>query len=312
MKIHTLHVKNGHCTIIEHEKRKTLIDIHKLSESEILEETESLTEKYSKESAGGYVYTATDPISYWIDKIGGVAFRTIITHPDQDHIRGFKEFFDSVGMKVLWMPTKHRDTIPNSDDGKLINSIIDGKVSEATFIEPKRGSDNQFYGVKESDWDQIRILHPASSYGSESSNEGSYLLKICYGTSSVIIGGDTEKETFEWLYEKYPDELKCTVLIASHHGRQSGWPGKEIIQHMNPLMVVIPKGKILPKDSAIENYRRALGNERFLTTSYAGNIRITLTKYDDISLFECERTYVNEQLKETLKVARGLRKNMNN
>lgn len=310
MKIHTLHVKNGHCTIIEHVKRKTLIDMHKLSESDRVEETEESGALYESASAGGYVFKATNPIEYWRSKIGGSAFRAIITHPDQDHIRGFKEFYDSVGTTNVWMPTKHRDTMPDSDDGKLLGEIIDGKVQGVTFIEPKRGADNEFFGVKETDWDQIQVLHPASSYESESSNQGSYLIKINYGASSVIVGGDAEEETFKWLFEKYPEELKCTVFIASHHGRQSGWPGKEIIQHMNPLMVVIPKGKILPKDSALGNYRLALGNERFITTSYAGNVRITLNKYkDDIAEFECERAFVNNQLADILKTARELRKN---
>jgi beta-lactamase superfamily II metal-dependent hydrolase len=311
MLIHILHVKNGQCVIIEHEKRTTMIDIHKLSESDRNEEILEAASMFQKETAGGYVYKATNPIDYWKSRIGGSAFRIIITHPDHDHVRGFKEFYENISTTNLWMPTSHIDTIPNTDDGDLIKNIVNGNVDGVTFIEPKRGSNNMYFGTGESDWDQIQILHPASSYVAESSNQGSYLIKINYGESSIIIGGDTEKETFEWLYEKYPEELKCTVFIASHHGRQSGWPGKELIQHMNPLMVVIPKGKILPKDSALGNYRNALGSERFITTSYAGNVRIKLNKYDEVDLFECERTHVNDQLPSMVAKARVLRKNGN-
>ncbi|MBY0148847.1 hypothetical protein [Neobacillus niacini] len=309
MLIHTLHVKNGQCVMVEHEKRTTMIDIHKLSESDRAEEILIESDRFVKETAGGYVYTATNPINYWNSRIGGSAFRTIITHPDHDHVRGFKEFYENVGTTNLWMPTSHIATLPNTDDGDLIKRIVGGKVSGVTFVEPKRGSNNMYFGTEEYDWDQIQILHPAASYAAESSNQGSYLIKISYGKSSVIIGGDTEKETFEWLYEKYPDELKCTIFIASHHGRQSGWPGKKVLQHMNPLMVVIPKGKILPKDSALGNYREALGSERFITTSYAGNVRIKLSRNDEVALFECERDYVNKQLPSMLAKARELRQN---
>lgn len=309
MLIHTLHVKNGQCVIIEHDKRTTMIDIHKLSESERNEEILESAYIFQKETAGGYVYAATNPIDYWKSRIVGPAFRTIITHPDQDHVRGFREFYEKVGTTNLWMTTSHIDTLPATDDGEFIKRIVNGKLNGVTFIEPKRSSNNLYFGTKETDWDQIQILHPASSYVAESTNQGSYLIKINYGASSVIIGGDTEKETFEWLYKEHPDELKCTIFIASHHGRQSGWPGKEIIQHMNPLMVVIPKGKILPKDSALGNYRNALGSERFITTSYAGNVRIKLSKNDDVELFECERYYVNSQIPSILAKARNLRIN---
>jgi competence protein ComEC len=308
MLIHTLHVKNGQCIIIEHEDRTTMIDINKLSESDRTAEISEAVIEYQNETAGGYVYKATNPIEYWNLFIGNSAFRTIITHPDQDHVRGFREFYEKVGTINLWMPTSHMDTLPKGGDGDLIKNIINGIVDGVTFIEPKRGSNSKYFGTTEYGWDQIQILHPTDSYEAESTNQGSYLIKINFGSSSVIIGGDTEKETFEWLYEKYPDELKCTIFIASHHGRQSGWPGKKIIQHMNPLMVVIPKGKILPKDSAIGNYRNTLGSERFITTSYAGNVRIKLNTNDEVDLFECERDYVNNQLKNMLTKARELRR----
>ncbi|KUO95852.1 hypothetical protein ATW55_14890 [Ferroacidibacillus organovorans] len=308
MILHVLHVKNGHCTIVDHGSRKTLIDIHKLAESEMAEEQGGLFEKVVKSSPGGYVHKASDPVAYWEKFFGTtLAFRTIITHPDKDHIKGFNELCDTIGTVNLWMPTRHIDTIPDSDDGNRIRAIVDGKEEGVTFIEPKRGSDNRYFGTGDSDWDQIEILHPANSHQSESSNQGSYLIKIHYGVSSVIIGGDAEQETFKWLLDKYPDDLKCTVFVASHHGRQSGWPGKDVMEQMNPLMVLIPKGKIESKDSALGNYQRVIGAERYLTTSYAGNIRVTLNKQDDINLFECERSTVNKELNEMLKKARKLR-----
>lgn len=307
MKLHLLHVKNGFTAIIEHVKRKTLIDINKLSESDRQEEG-ALLESFEKSSAAGYVHKATNPISYWQNKFGtDSAFRTIITHPDKDHIRGFNEFVDTVGTTNLWMPTKHINTIPEDVDGDRIKMIVEGKESGVTFIEPTRGSDTSFFGTGDADWDQIEILHPTDTYQSETTNQGSYLIKINHGKSSILVGGDTEQETFKWLLEYHPDELKCTVFIASHHGRQSGWPGKDVMEHMNPLMVLIPKGKIASKDSAINNYARVLGNDRYLTTSYAGNIRITVNKDDDISILECERDYVNKNLSDMLESARILR-----
>ncbi|WP_129583690.1 hypothetical protein [Alicyclobacillus tolerans] len=308
MKIHVLHVKNGQCVIVDHGSRKSLVDIHKLSESERAEEQEVSEEKFSKSSAGGYVYRATNPISYWTDVIGNKsAFRTIITHPDKDHITGIDEFLDSIGTINMWMPTQHIDTIPDNDDGNRIKKIVNGEETGVKFIEPKRDSDSEFFGTGNADWDQIQILHPTSFHESESANQGSYLIKIHHGKSSVIIGGDTGKETFEWLLDKHPDDLKCTVFVASHHGRQTGWPGQDVMEHMNPLMVLIPKGKIPSKDSALGNYARVLGADRYLTTSYAGNIRVELNKKDDISSFECEREFVNKQLSDVLEKARRLR-----
>lgn len=95
-----------------------------------------------------------------------------------------------MGIQVLWISTRHIDTITDSEDGKRIKAIVSGRESNSKFIEPMRGSDNRYFGLGRAEWDQIEVLHPASSHKSDSSNQGSYLLKILYGKSSLIIGGD--------------------------------------------------------------------------------------------------------------------------
>ena len=261
-------------------------------------------------SEGGHAGKPTSPVEYWKQYFGReLSFRAIITHPDRDHFKGIKEFYDRIGIQNLWIPTDHKDKLSNdNEDEKFINDVISGRIN-VKFVEPKRGDDREFYGVSNPDWDNIQILHPAKAYEAETCNRGSYLLKIHNGKSSVIIGGDSEPETYEWLLDKYSDELSCTVFVASHHGRQSGWPGKDVMEAMNPLMVVISKGYIDDKDSAVDNYKRVLGNDRVLTTSYTSNLRVQLSQfYDDIDTIECDREYVNELLPERLQNARELRR----
>ena len=96
---------------------------------------------------------------------------------------------------------------------------------------------------------------------------------------SVILGGDAEEEVWENLVETYGDDLKCDVLKASHHGRDSGYHLRAV-QTMNPKHVIVSVGKKPGTDASGKYYRQ---ESEVLSTRWRGNISLTIDALGEMS-----------------------------
>lgn len=69
---------------------------------------------------------------------------------------------------------------------------------------------------------EIKVYNPPEGYdyvgGTDGQNNGSLLLKVIYGDSSFLFGGDLYAEQEEVILAKYADELKVDVAKMNHHG----------------------------------------------------------------------------------------------
>ncbi|MDD2865162.1 MAG: DNA internalization-related competence protein ComEC/Rec2 [Methylococcales bacterium] len=90
-------------------------------------------------------------------------------------------------------------------------------------------------------WDgvQFSILSPAKTF--EKDNDNSCVLRIETGKNAILLTGDIESVTENWLVENMPEKLPANVLVAPHHGSKTS-SSLPFLQAVKPKIVLIPAG----------------------------------------------------------------------
>lgn len=243
--IHYLNVKEGDCSVIEHNSgHVTVIDVCNAKPPE--PGTEALGAALSKFERGisgnsQQKKYPVNPITYFHDHGIKSIFRYIQTHPDMDHMDGIKVLFAEFGPLNFW-DTDNRKEIPTAswegspykeEDWKFYKHLRDTNPK----TDPKRlallsGTRGQYYNVGADGspgGDGLHILAPtqelvdAANEADDDYNQCSYVLLYRTGTHRIVFGGDSHDDTWEHILSNYKDDVTdVDLLIAPHHGRKSG------------------------------------------------------------------------------------------
>lgn len=243
--IHFLNVKEGDCSVIEHNSGHiTVIDVCNAKTRELL--TEAVLARLATAERGitGNFQQKKYPvnsISYMRDRGMSGIFRYVQTHPDMDHMDGIKALCDSFNPLNFWdtdntkeMPSSSWEGSPYSEeDWEFYKRLRDAKPQH----DPKRlallsGSRGQFYNVGadgSAGGDGLHVLGPtqdlvdAANEADDEYNGCSYVLLYRTGQNRVVFGGDSHDETWEHILATHRDDVAdIDLLIAPHHGRKSG------------------------------------------------------------------------------------------
>ena len=308
MKIHFLNVGHGDCTIIEHSTgHLTMIDINNgedldaTSASEIAEETESQydnlmlsfaealgTKRASILATAGYDIPLVNPIQFLRDHYPNrPIFRYIQSHPDLDHMRGLTALRDAgISIWNVWDTQHEKKPDFQSDSDKSDWSVYEAlqkgtwNGSDPTVLRLNRGSSGQYHnqdGTGNDGGDGIHLLAPTPELTREANESGnpnnlSYVLWLQYQGIKVVLGGDAEEAVWQSVFEKYGANLKCHVLKASHHGRDTGYH-QEAVKAMSPDYTIVSVGK-KPSTDASNKYRQY--SENVWSTRWRGTITLTI------------------------------------
>ena len=319
LRIHFLNVGHGDCTVIQHPSgRVTVVDINngETMDEDSCEEIldcqnplrhypplypmvfnpfpaplagmsvfESQKEQLKK---AGYSRDLTNPIQFLKERIRiRSIFRYIQTHPDLDHMRGLSVLVKEFSIENFWdtVHTKTEQDVQQFDmpDWNAYIGLRNGKET-MNHVKPRKlelyqDSRNQYWVD-----DGIEILSPSFGisflYHKHSKrNNLSYVLRVSHNGINVILGGDAEKEAWEDIVGNHKKSLKCDVLKASHHGRNSGYH-LEAVQAMSPKYVIVSVGKKPDQDAS--NRYRCQGAE-VLSTRWHGNISLTIDSQGEMS-----------------------------
>jgi beta-lactamase superfamily II metal-dependent hydrolase len=306
LRLHFLNVGHGDCTLVELPSgRLMMIDI---SNSKSLPETdidalaahEGLSTydfRYRSLYQGMrswesyYESLLVDPVDYYNDHFDGQSiFRYIQSHPDMDHMTGLHRFFwqEKIPLGCFWDMNHH----------KKIEDFTSPRFSEVDWraYEVMRGGEGpdgsdlvvirnlrRYTGQYWTD-DNIEVLSPTTELiticdKNDNYNDCSYVFKVNYGGRSVILPGDAEAAAWSSMLDDLgPYALKCDVLKAAHHGRESGYH-EEAVNAMSPDVVICSVGK-KPETDASDEYA-SHGAEVF-STRYHGTITVTIWDDGDI------------------------------
>ncbi|AJC91920.1 putative hydrolase (metallo-beta-lactamase superfamily) [Campylobacter subantarcticus LMG 24377] len=271
--IHFLNVKDGDCTIIQHEtERVSVIDICNGNEKQ----------KYNFCSEANFNMreNSINPITYLENLNIKNIFRFILTHPDMDHLDGLENLFTKFTVVNFW------DTGHKKDMREFKNS----KYKETDweyYLKVRKSCENpkvlQYYLGCEYDYfmkDGLEIISPNKILEKEilnsknpNWNEISYVILHTIYDRKILYCGDSEDLAWKYilnnkeLHKKIKD---IDILIAPHHGRKTGGDKENIfLNELNPKLVLFGN----TSDSKHKNYQ-AFNNRKIpiLTNNEAGNI----------------------------------------
>ena len=246
--IHFLNVKEGDCSVIQHNSgRVSVIDV---CNAEPVDSSESkyqmLTLELRMEGLRGVLGNfnqkkhPVNPVEY-LKKFGiSSVFRFILTHPDMDHMDGIKAFFEEFSPGNFWDTANEKEMESSSWSGSPYNqadwNFYKNLRDSNPQSDPKRltklsGDIGQYWNRDEdghSRGDGYTILAPTQKLVDEANKKGdyndcSYVLLYRTGSKRIIFGGDSHDATWEHILENWEADVRdIDLLIAPHHGRDSG------------------------------------------------------------------------------------------
>ncbi|MDE2717745.1 MAG: hypothetical protein OXI33_12150 [Chloroflexota bacterium] len=243
--IHFLNVKEGDCSIIEHNSgHTTVIDVCNAKPAE--PPHEALMEMMAKSERGisgnfQQKKYPVNPINYVNDHGISSIFRYVQTHPDMDHMDGIEALFAEFSPTNFWDTDNTKEMQVASWEGSpyratdwsFYKHLRDTDPGE----EPKRltlysGARGHYYNQAldgTGGGDGLHVLAPtkelvdAANEADDDYNHCSYVILYCTGDSRIVFGGDSHDATWEHILEHHKaDVTDIDLLIAPHHGRKSG------------------------------------------------------------------------------------------
>ena len=209
-----------------------------------------------------------------------VIHRFISTHPDNDHIAGIEKLYN----EWPWPDSNFyvvQNNIPEDTNNSSLTQYIDLKKRSPVFIEQglKRAFLNQNGTTKTGTfiegaginflWPDIKNEKFQEALASISNNTN----KICpiitykvYNSATFMWMGDLKDNMQQEYYNNNKNQIpKVDILFAPHHGRESDKVPKELLDKLDPEIIVIgdaPSDNLYYYDS-----------EKTITQNSAGDIR---------------------------------------
>ncbi len=154
----------------------------------------------------------------------------VVTNPDKDHYEGFISLLKKYSVDVVLEP----GTVSKTETYALLEKeISDKKIPK---VLARRGQVVDLGGGA-----YLQILFPDRDISGLSSNDGSLVMKLVYGETSVMLQGDSTSNIEHYLVGLDKNNLKSTILKAGHHGSKTS-SSEEYVSFVKPEMTVISSG----------------------------------------------------------------------
>ena len=214
------------------------------------------------------------------------SFDFISTHPDNDHVNGLERFSDSIST-FYCVDNNVNKTDTNSlkeyiklrDSGKCCN------IEKGTVL-------NYFNSVIRILWPDVtnkkfkEALEKAEKTGSP--NNISPIILLNHNNKKFLWLGDLETDFLESIYYNVDWPKEVDVVFAPHHGRSSAKIPKNILDELNPKLIVIGEAP-----SEYLDYYRGWNT---ITQNSAGDINFNVDNTGKIDIFVSNREYANKDL----------------
>jgi beta-lactamase superfamily II metal-dependent hydrolase len=183
----------------------------------------------------------------------------ILSHPHPDHVGGFEAVFENVPVAIAY-ESGRQDSYPEYDQFKegIKKMRIRRKLLKAggkVFIDPQL---------------DVQVLWPPSPDVDENTNNDSFVLRVVYGRTAILLTGDIEKNAEAGLVGLYGGRLESQVMKSPHHGYNTSSTAL-LLKVVKPRLVVISTGEgHRPENAVLKRLARA--GIRVLRTDEAGTV----------------------------------------
>ncbi|WP_199774186.1 ComEC/Rec2 family competence protein, partial [Salinibacter altiplanensis] len=260
---HFLNVLEGDCSIIEHPSgHTTVIDVFNAMAPTETEDEDRLAQIFRiMETAEARTTTSgnfnqkeqpVNPVEYLRGRGVSSVFRFILTHPDMDHMGGIEYFFETFSPTNFW-DTRNKKVCefePGSpyseEDWEFYKNLRNGNVSGTKRLELLSGASGKYYNQNENGeggGDGLYILAPTQelideAIESDDYNDSSYAVLYRSHGGRILISGDSHDKTWEHILENHEQDVaNVDLLLAPHHGRDSG-RSYDFLDTVNPKLTL--------------------------------------------------------------------------
>jgi beta-lactamase superfamily II metal-dependent hydrolase len=221
----------------------------------------------------------TQPLDYLKEVGVNNIFRFTLSHPDMDHMDGLDKLFDEVTVSNYWDSGVRREkplfdagSLYEEEDWDRYEDIITDKEHSLTVLMKREGA--RFESAnKPNGGDGLYVLSPNKTLVDsveEETNDASYVVLYRSIGGKILLPGDAHDGTWEHICNNYEDDIRnCSILIAPHHGRDSGMDFS-FLKTVNPQLVLMGCAK--SKDLAYGKYR----NYNRISNNQAGNVIVDI------------------------------------
>jgi beta-lactamase superfamily II metal-dependent hydrolase len=166
----------------------------------------------------------------------------IITHPHTDHIGDILNF-DLFEPRVLYSPEHLTDEAIRSGNQDRDENVI-AKYLEVSHRYSAHAAPGQGPTYPANNGGALFEIFWPCTCSQDNLNDHSVTTVVSYADSKMLIPGDNENCCWMELLKdpKFLDAISGTdILLASHHGRESGYCG-ELFSYINPYLTIISDG----------------------------------------------------------------------
>lgn len=159
--------------------------------------------------------------------------KLIITHPHADHLGGAEAIFDNFTVKQIY------DSGQKTTSNVYKQYLTQIKKKNIPFSVVTAGMT-----IGLGNETVLKVLAPEKQLitGTESDlNNNSIVTKLVFGSFSMLLTGDAEKESEERMLQNDAAGLKSTLLKSGHHGSKSS-SSVPFLQAVKPEAVLISVG----------------------------------------------------------------------
>jgi competence protein ComEC len=231
------------------------------------------------------------PLNYLKTNLGITQLDYVfITHPHLDHIDDILNL-NALSPKTLWRP-KHlseeelKKGISSSDMPKIEEYI---KFNNRYNVPIESGGLSDLNTIEHWGGAKITVFNTQDCAESNINNHSLIIVLEVHG-EKIVFTGDNESCSYNKLFEDKDFENKIAnadILLASHHGRESGYH-LDFVEQVNPKLTIISDGRFTGTSvtnkysaltSGLEVYKK--GSEKMtrkvLSTRQDGDITVTIS-----------------------------------
>ena len=151
----------------------------------------------------------------------------VMTHPDADHATGLIPLFDRFAIGAA--------LDGGTDDSAAATAWRNAADAAGTSPQAVVRGMRVRAGAAE-----LAVLNPDSGSDAQSDNNGSIVLRLDYGASSLLLMGDAESDAEQALLSGHLP-LRADVLKVGHHGSDAG-TSAQFLAAVRPSLAVISVG----------------------------------------------------------------------
>lgn len=185
----------------------------------------------------------------------------VFSHQHSDHIGGYINLFRDIEVKQVYC--NDFDYTSSYIWRGLVREIEKRDIPMTYLYE---GDQFSFGGI------DVEVFHPYKGYeyttSGDDMNNSSVVMKMTYGESTFMFGGDIQTEVEPELINEYGDRLKADICKTNHHGNENA-NSKEWIQTVSPKLA-ITEMSVIQSDRIMGRY--ALVGATTLCTGNNGTI----------------------------------------